>query len=482
MNRYQETYQLISELKKAPTSFFWKKENLSQKIKILDRISDIGTAENIVHLVSLTQHKNKRLREKTVETIAILLKKTTRRSRIYSSLRYCDILAKDLDIYQKIYKEKHLIPLFIIASMNRNGFVRARAIQAFGKYPNPQLIKYLLFRLADWVGQNRTSARITLDQFLRREYFEVLLEQLPIVEWLLKVKRVNLRSGYEKVLNFLTVENVDYLCSVFPKQKEKHRLILARYILKGENIDARIIPILLKDKNFSIRRLIAENLSKIDVPALKEHLLNDKHNKVRLHALYSLLKMNKITKEEWISFLVDKSFWIRDLARFELKNENIDFALFYKKQIEEENNLPITILGLGEIEKIKEVAFLKKYLYHKNGLVRQSAAISIIKMDEYGIDDYLIEKLNSNDAQVKKIAINHLSRHPDNETLTQIRATYDKAEPINKIPILKLFSRVSGKRVYPDLLKGTQETDETVKEFAAKYLMYWKRNSYTIFE
>ena len=439
MNRYQDTYELILELKKE-NAFFFQKLNLNRKFEILDRINEIGTRADIIHLIPLAEHKNKRLREKTVKTIEVLFNKIKTKNDIYNSLRYCHILFKNLDTYQGIYKKKHLTPLLIIASMNKNGFVRERAIKGFNKHQNPKVIRYLLFRLGDWVEQVRKTAKTTLDDFLKLEYFEEFIEQLSTIEWLLKVNRVNLEVEYKKVLDFLTIDNLDYLLQVFPKQKEKNRFLLARYILKEENIESQIIQVLLKDKNFLVRKLVAKNIEKLYTKDLKEALLKDKHNKVRLYTLYSLLKLNKLTSEEWKPFLLDKSFWIRDLARFELRTENIDFVLFYKEYIAQNEFLNIAILGLGEVETTKEVEHLKEYLYHKNESVRQSAAISIIKMDEYAIDDYLIQKLSSDDKPVKKIAINHLSLHPDNEMLDKIRAIYDEAKPITKISILQLLT------------------------------------------
>ena len=482
MYSHPKINQLILELKKEKTSFF-QRSNIDRKLKVLNEISKIGTAEDIRDLLPFVVHENRFFREKTVDTIEILLNKIKSKNDTYHQLRYCSISLKDLDTYQSFYNTKHLTPLLIIASMNKNGFIREQAIKRFNKYQNPKAIQYILFRLGDWVKPVRETAKITLDCFLTLEYFEEFIDQLSIIKWLLKVKRTNLEIEHKKVLDFLTVDHLDCFLKIFPKQKEKNRLILAKHILKREKVEYKVIQVFIKDKNFLIRKLVAENIEKFYTKELKETLFKDKTDRVRLHTLYPLLKMNKITTNEWRSFLIDKSFWIRDLARFELRHENIDFIAFYKKQIAQEAYLNIAILGLGEVEKTTDVESLKEYLHHKNKLVRQSAAISILKMDEYAIDDYLIQKLNSDDECLKKIAINHLSKHPDNETLDKIRAIYDKSKPVNKISILKLFSKISSNRIYPDLLKGLEEENEGVREIASKYLMHWNRqNSNRVFD
>jgi len=470
------------ELKKERTSFF-QRSNIDRKFEILDRIVKIGRSADISDLVPLAEHKHKMLREKTVETIEVLLQKMKTKNHTYNSLRYCNITSKNLDTYQNIYKKKHLTQLLIIASMNKSGYVREKAIRKFNRYRNPEVIPYLLFRLGDWVKQVRETAKTALDDFLNIEYFDEFIEQLSTIEWLLKVKRVNLEIEHKKILDFLTIENIDHLLQVFPKQQEKNRLILTKYILKREKVDTRIIQTLLKDKNFLIRKLVADNLEKLYSHDLKEALLKDKNNKVRLNTLYNLIKLNKITTEEWKPFLIDKSFWVRDLARFELKGENIDFIAFYRKHIEQESFLNIAILGLGEVEQTKDIAFLQQYLYHENDFVRQSAAMSILKMEEYAIDNYLIQKLASDDNRVKKIAIKHFSKYPDNETLDKIRNIYDQGNSNAKISVLKLFSKIRSNRVYPDLLKGVEEENFDVKEIASKYLNSWNRNSsYKVFD
>ena len=68
-------------------------------------------------------------------------------------------------INHTFYNTKHLTPLLIIASMNKNGFIREQAIKRFNKYQNPKAIQYVLFRLGDWVKPVRETAKITLDSF-----------------------------------------------------------------------------------------------------------------------------------------------------------------------------------------------------------------------------------------------------------------------------------------------------------------------------
>ena len=73
---------------------------------------------------------------------------------IYHSLRYVDLTDRDLSHFEKFDNEIRN-SLFCVASMNKNGFIREKAIRYILEKPSKTTFSFILFRLSDWVPSIR---------------------------------------------------------------------------------------------------------------------------------------------------------------------------------------------------------------------------------------------------------------------------------------------------------------------------------------
>jgi HEAT repeat. len=358
-----EIWQYIEILRRPNKTWFFSKDNTEEKINALTKIANDGYPSLIYSLIEFLKDNNKEIRETTSKTITHLFKKIDSKKGYYDTLKHCGISKSDIDFYEANFPKEQYVELLAISSLNGSGYVREKAVKNLSQVDSPRAIQFLIYRLADWVLPVRQAALNGIDNYKTNNYIDSLIENLPIFEWLQKVERTDLSGIYKDIVEFIASENRTYVIDNFKKYPDKLRILLARHISSSLRDNSQELKLFLTDKHFLIRNLAINHFDKLGQTEI-EQLLKDKSANVRLQTLYCLKDQNDF--ETTVNkFLADSSATIRHFARFTLKQSNIDFAIYYNDNLQENKQVIGSLSGLAETEGKQYSETVKSYLKDK---------------------------------------------------------------------------------------------------------------------
>ncbi len=199
---YTDINRCIQILHENPKLFF-QKENLADKLQCFDTIQKVGTPSTIYSLIEFLRSGNVLIQTKAAETILLLFGKLKSLNEYADTLKHLPIKTGDLDFYRVDFDERTYQLLLGIASLNSIGYVREKAVKELARLKNTNGLKFILLRLGDWVTAVRKVATEATFSFLEETYIDALLKQLPTIDWLLNVERVDLREIHNRIIQFI---------------------------------------------------------------------------------------------------------------------------------------------------------------------------------------------------------------------------------------------------------------------------------------
>lgn len=474
-----EIWQYIEILRLPKKTGFFVKDNTEEKINALNKIADDGYPIPIYNLTEFLKDENKEIRETACRTIIQLFKKIDSKKGYYYFLKHASISESDIDFYEANFLKEQYVELLAICSLNGSGYIREKAVKKLSQVDNPQAIQFLIYRLADWVLQVRKSAQNGLNSYKTINYVNSLIENLPVFEWLQKVERTNLSGIYQDIIEFIISTNRLYVIDNFKKYPDTPRILLARHISSSFTDNSQELKLFLTDKHFLIRNLAIHHFDKLGKAEIKQ-LLNDKSTLVRLKTLYCLKDQNDF--ETTIkTFLADNSAAIRHFARFTLKQFNIDFAKFYNDNLQNNFQVIGSLSGLAEIEGKQYSETVNLYLNNKKIRIKKTAFLALSKLDEESAYEFAIVNIDSPYLGIRNVIIEFVSRIPRKDALLKAKNIYESGNYDLKKSMLKLFNMVGGWTAIPDLMIGTIDKNEMIRQLAFDYLQVWKAKAVRLF-
>jgi HEAT repeat protein len=474
-----EIWLYIEILKRPNKTWLFSKDYTEEKIDALTKIANDGYPSHIYILTEFLKDDNKEIRETTCKTIIHLFKKIDSKKGYYDTLKHCGISKSDIDFYETNFPKEQFVELLAISSLNSSGYVREKAVEKLSKVESPKAIQFLIYRLADWVLPVRQAALNGIDNYKTTDYIDSLIENLPIFEWLQKVERTDLSVIYQDTVEFIASTNRTYVIDNFKKYQDKLRILLARHISSSLRENSQELKLFLTDKHFLIRNLAINHFEKLGQAEIKQ-LLNDKSANVRLQTLYCLKNKNDF-ETTIMKFLADNSATIRHFARFRLKQANIYFAKFYNDNLQSNYQVIGSLSGLAETEGKQYSKTVKSYLGDKKVRVKKTAFLALCKLDEEGAYDFALANLDSPFIGIRNVIIDFLSNIPRQEVLIKARSIYETSSYDLKKSILKLFNKVGGWTAIPDLMIGTIDENENIRQLALGYLQIWRTRAVRLF-
>lgn len=474
-----EIWQYIEILKRPNNTWFFSKDNTEEKINALTKIANDGYPSLIYSLTEFLKDDNNEIRETTSKTITHLFQKIDSKKGYYDTLKHCGISKSDIDFYEANFPKEQYVELLAISSLNGSGYVREKAVKKLSQVDSPRAIQFLIYRLADWVLPVRQAALNGIDNYKTTHYIDSLIENLPIFEWLQKVERTDLSGIYQDIVEFIASKNRTYVMDNFKKYPDKLRILLARHISSSIRDNSQELKLFLTDKHFLIRNLVISHFDKLGQTEI-EQLLNDKSANIRLQTLYCLKDLNgfeTIVKK----FVADNSATIRHFARFTLKPSNFDFAKFYNDNLQENKQVIGSLIGLAETEGKQYSESVKSYLKDKKIRVKKTAFLALCKLDEESAYGFALANLNSQYLGLRNVIIEFLSHNPRQEVLTKAKNIYETGNYDLKKSMLKLFNKVGGWTAIPDLMIGTIDENENIRQLAFGYLQIWRTRAVRLF-
>jgi HEAT repeat protein len=453
--------------------------DVAARLDALKKICEIRDWRVIWRLVPFLKDKNREIQLATSNAISTLLETRTSKNVFYDSLKYCDISVSDLDLYRSSFDGDQYLNLLLIASSNLSGYVREKAVQELGRSHNDKAIPFILYRLGDWVPQVRAAALSAIEKFKSAGHIDGLVENFPIIDSLRRIGRVDLSSTYASLVNHVVEANGSKVRENFRSYPEKARTLLAKHLSNTTFISDGDLQLFLRDRKPIIRALAIEHLEKLSDDEIKK-LLTDKSSKVRLQILRKLQ-----TRDDFVDvvrlYLADNSASIREFARYYLRGEMIDFAAYYAENLENKRTITPSLAGLAEVEGKAYSHLLEKYLANENVKIAKSAFLTLTKLNKERAHEIAIINLESELKPLRRAAAKFLEKLATREGVERARGIFRTGRPELRIEMLSMFSHIGGWTAISDILRGTIDENEEIRELAVKYLGFWKMKAARFF-
>lgn len=469
----------IEILSNKKQSWLFPKDNHEERLIALTKILEGGQPATILNLIPFLKDKNKEIQNATCYTIIGLFAKIGTKKGYYDTLKHCDISQSDIDLYDKTFIRDQFIKLLSIASLNSNGYVREKAVKKLSTSDTEKAIQFIIYRLADWVQPVRQSALSGLKNFRKPQFINAFVDNLSIFKWLQKVERTDLSSVYNGIINFILTENKEYAFKNFSSFSDKTRLLLARHISCSSNITTSEVKLLLNDKNFLVRNFALQHFDKLSQGEINK-LLKDKSSRVRIQVLYKL--KNKSDFTQFIQpFLTDQSALVREFVRISLKNEITDFATIYNDNLEQNREVFASLCGLAETNGKQFYEIVEPFLQDKKIKIRKAAFFALTKLNQQKAYDFAIINLDSEFIGIRNVAIEFLQKNLNVKVLERARQIYNNGKFDLKKVMLKMFNNIGGWTTFADIIIGTIDENENVRNLSFEYLQMWKAKAVRLF-
>ncbi|MES2680930.1 MAG: HEAT repeat domain-containing protein [Bacteroidota bacterium] len=467
-----EIWSYIEVLRTKKQGFIFKKDNTEERLIALSKIVEFGYPSAIQNLIPFLKDDDKAIQQATCNATIHLFKKIDSKKGYYDTLKHCDISKSDIETYESNFSKDQFTILLAIASLNGSGYVREKAIKKLSSVNSDIAIPFIVYRLADWVLAVRKAALAAIENFKKAEFIDSLVTNLPIFEWLQKVERVDLSDVHSDIMNFVVVENKNYVTLNFKKFDEKTRLIVAQQITKSEKLDLSDLALLLADKHFLVRGLALLHFDKFSETEISK-LLSDKSASIRLQTLHRL-KDNANFHDIIYPFTADNSASVREYARYSLKNQISDFSQLYNENLTLNKNVLGSLLGLGETNGKEHIDNITTFLGHKRVKIRKAAFTAIEKLDTERAYDFAYGNLDTEFIGLRNHLVEFLSHIPRQEVLEKSRQIYSNGQYELKKSMLKLFSKIGRWATIADIMLGTIDENENIRNLSVGYVKKWK--------
>ncbi|RZK09196.1 MAG: hypothetical protein EOO46_13700 [Flavobacterium sp.] len=481
---YTDINRCIQILHEKPKLFF-QKENIADKLQCFDTIQKVGTPSTIYSLIEFLRSGNVLMQTKAAETILFLFGKLKSLNDYTDTLKHLPIKTSDLDFYRVDLDEKTYVQLLGIATLNSSGYVREKAVKELARLKNADGLKFILLRLGDWVGVVRKAATEAIFSFLENTYIDDLLKQLPTIDWLLKVERVDLSEVHNRIIHFIL--NQEFSEEFFGKIKRldgKTRLQFYKAFLSNKLPSREQLNRLITDKNFLVRLELLKHLSSFDTITQKELIagfLQDQSARVRLDALYASKGFSPDYNNQIVVLLSDEAASVRELSRHLLKDKDIDFAALYRQRIADAQFLSGSLLGLSETGNSEDLPTFEEYIYSERSKLIVACLTAINKFNTAKAKLHSLELLVHPIKRVRDKAVEILAKSSDTEILEKVRNIYSKGNYDIKKTILKLYNKIGGWNIVGDLLLALADENVNIQNLGWQLLDKWKLKATRLF-
>ncbi len=474
-----DIWEYVAILKKSSwLGFFSNKKLHEEKLAALAHIVETGFPYVITGLTNYLKDNDEEIRQVTCKTIIHLFRKINVKYDYYASLKDCSISKSDIDFYETHFPKEDFIELLGVCTINRDGHVREKAVRKLSVIGAPQAIRFLIYRLADWVKPVRDAALTGLEQYKTARYIDSWIEQIPNLKWLLNVHRTDLGKVYKDLFDFIVVNNREFILQKFPDYSDKIRIELAKHIA-SLTFDSEAKIVFLADQHFFIRSLALHHLDQLSDAEIKT-VLHDRSAVVRLQLLYQLRNNADFEQLIW-DYLADSSAAIRNFARFTLKDKVPELADIYYQNLIKNKHIEGSLAGLGEIDAKQYAGTVKKYLTYAGTKIRKIAFMGLRKLDKEAAYQFALENLDSPYAGLRMAVIDFLARTAEIEVLEKARQCFRTGDFGLKRSMLYFFNKNGGWTGIPEIISGTIDDDERIRQLSYDYLQGWKTKAARLF-
>lgn len=423
-----------------------------------------------------TFNPKKEIAVEAANTIHRLLNVQTvfKNKSLYHSLKFIHLKRIDLQKFHEFDTEIQN-SLFCIASMNSNGYTREEALRFLLEAPTQKTIPFILFRLADWVLTIRQTAELGVRQLIQHQEPQVLIKHHKIIDWLLKVKRTDLKEIHQEITEFIfSEENINQIAHNLYNYAEGDRYYIYRNLIARDKLDEQILDKILKDPNYLIRLLAIRNTDLIERPEILKKLLKDRSQKIRNYAINKIPEPNLPKfQTELHNLLFDRSITIRATSRLLIsKFSKPNYIEIYRLGTAKKPTSGC-IIGLSEVGNKSDIETIREFLSSDSGKLRAASLYAISNLDYELAKKMAFDLLNDYSNAVKKVCVNLITKDKSHGDLSNLRSIYDHGTDGTKRFVLKTINNYGGWGVAGDFLKGINAENEKINQTAFGFMKSW---------
>ncbi len=272
---------------------------------------------------------------------------------------------------------------------------------------------------------------------------------------------------------------IKFVIEKFKSFSDRTRIVIAKQISNSASVGLDELTILLNDKHFLVRNFALSHFDKFTQTEI-DKLLRDKSARVRLQTLYKLKSREEFSKIVF-PFLSDNSTSIREFARYTLKNIVSDFPIIYNDNLKNKLNIIGSLYGLAETNGKNFVESVVPYLTDTKIKVRKTAFLALTQLENDKAYDFAFQNLDSEHIGIRNIIIEYFANTASTEVLEKARTTYLNGHFAIKKSMLKFFSKVGKWTTIADIMIGTIDENEDIRQLSLGYLQQWRKKATTYF-
>lgn len=477
-------YNICIEVLQNKPKWFFRQDNIRLKLECLEKFNANGTPANIQALISSLKDGDESVRLRTAEVILALFRKLKSQNQLYESLKYLPIEKGDIDYYRNNFTTSVAVNLLAIASLNSNGYVREKATIELAALQHPNAIRYIIFRLGDWVDVVRKAAGTAMRTYFADAYTEVFIGELQTIESLQKVERIDLSLEYNSIIQFIASKELTIEFYQSLHVSDKARLLYVRNYFKRNNFNQSFARLLISDKSLIIRTEVLKHIDKLsqnDHGFFINRLLQDSSSQVRLSALYFI--KGDLEKYENVIYQLtsDGSASIRDLSRYLLKGKGYDFEKIYRERIKQKKKIVGSILGLMEVGSNENLEVFNELIAEPDIRTKIACLKGIHRFDPSAARRHSLNLLAHSGNKIRNKCNEILAVTWDAEVLETVHHLYQYGDFEQKKTILRLYNRVGGWDVINDLILAISDSDSRIRNLAWSFLQKWVDKALRLF-
>jgi hypothetical protein len=473
------------EIIRQKTSWFQAKKDIERKLNCFSAIQELGGPSEINFVAGFLLDDHHKIREKAAETIGVFLRQLDSRVNYEATPRAVLLNGQELDYWRVSFEESVYESLLAVASFNGNGHIREKALRELSRLHSPIGFRFILYRLSDWVRQVREVADKAVRSFLSPEYIKLLLTELPLMDDVLRARRVDLSEIHHTFVEFIVKqERSEEFLDLMDEVGERARVSYYKHFLKSGKFDELELTRISADRNFMVRFLTIKHISHFDASYQKKIIrtfMHDCSSRIRLNALYASSSFAPDFDEEIYFLLSDKSPSVREVCRAMLKSKKLNFAEIYRTRVKEKREPQGSLLGLCEVGDRQDLTIFVENILSGKAVVVLGCLTAIYRIDQELAILHSLILLEFPSNIVRKKASEIISKHPQDGVLIQLKDKYSAGDPLMRKVVLRVYKRIGGWRVVASIIDSLIDDHQGVSDLAWEILGKWRIQATRLF-
>ncbi|UED69439.1 HEAT repeat domain-containing protein [Brevibacillus sp. HD3.3A] len=493
----KEEHHLIDELYKKTTFFDVFKNTNTRKIEILQTLANSGSMFTLTFLLPFALDKNQTIRKTARDAIHQIISSHRKQDLIgldqyirrLTPYQYSDKLAAWHQLLPESIRAYHIrddsdVSFIGICSFHRNGYVREAAIEVLSKQASGADIPFLFLRLNDWQPKIRFLSFKAIKQKLHSDYVKQFLDAIYLIKHLSEYyTREKFSDLVDEIYEmFGHPQNRNVLLSGFHSKDPIVRRFCFEIAIKFPDIDREsVISEAFRQSDALIRLQMAKHICRNDSneclnPWLKR-IGSDVFPPIRQLALQAFIdRFPEQSIVELRAALLDQNKTIREMARYYLKDLQLDFPSFYREKLKETDKrlIQAAIVGLGETGEKTDAQWITPFLFHDNARMHRSAIKALGMLNPEDNTEVFISSLQSDKRSVSREARQILAGIVDLRQTELLWKIFENDErPHVKKNILFLFTKLSKADSILFLLRACATEEKEIRDTAIRHIELW---------